>query len=125
MTAEPASIDPIDLPEAISRYLSARAAKDVSAAASAFAPDAVVTDDAQTYQGAEAITRWIGQTDTEYSYTTTLVGYTTTLVGAERDTPDRYTVRQRLEGDFPGGMVELSYRFALTRGQISELSIAP
>ena len=119
MTPDPISIDPSDLPEAISRYLTGRAAKDVSAAATAFAPEATVTDDAQTYEGAEAITRWIGQTDTEYTYTTT-------LVGAERDAPDRYTVRQRLEGDFPGGVVELSYRFALSsHGLISELSIAP
>ncbi|MGW1591905.1 nuclear transport factor 2 family protein [Streptomyces sp. NPDC002386] len=118
MTQNPTPIDPADLPDAITRYLAGRAAKDASAAATAFAPHATVTDDGRTYEGAEAITGWLGQTDTEYTYTTT-------LTGAERDGADQYTVHQRLEGDFPGGKVDLRYRFALAHGLISELSIAP
>ncbi|MFE7814492.1 nuclear transport factor 2 family protein [Streptomyces sp. NPDC057433] len=118
MTQNPTSINPADLPEAITRYLTGRAAKDASAAAPAFAPHATVTDDGHTHEGAEAITRWLGQTDTEYTYTTT-------LAGAERDAPGRYTVHQHLEGDFPGGKVDLHCRFVLTHGLISELSIAP
>ncbi|MFE9722707.1 hypothetical protein ACFYQ5_03655 [Streptomyces sp. NPDC005794] len=43
----------------------------------------------------------------------------------ERDAPDRYTVHQHLEGNFPGGKVDLHCRFVLTHGLISELSIAP
>ncbi|MEE1938253.1 nuclear transport factor 2 family protein [Streptomyces sp. TRM 70361] len=118
MTQNPTSLNPTDLPEAITRYLTGRADKNVSAATSAFAPHATVTDDGHTYEGAEAITRWLGQTDTEYTYTTT-------LTGAERDAPDRYTVHQHLEGNFPGGKVDLRCRFVLTHGLISELSIAP
>ncbi|WP_199824049.1 nuclear transport factor 2 family protein [Streptomyces sp. NBRC 109706] len=118
MSEFPTSIDPGDLPEAITRYLTARAARDVSAAAPAFAPDATVTDDGRTHEGAEAIARWLGQTDTEYTYTTT-------LTAAERDAPDRYTVHQHLEGNFPGGKVDLRCRFVLTHGLIGELSIAP
>ncbi|MFE9866471.1 nuclear transport factor 2 family protein [Streptomyces sp. NPDC005506] len=118
MTKNPTPIDLTDLPEAITRYLTGRAAKDASAAAPAFAPHATVTDDGHTYEGVEAITRWLGQTDTEYTYTTT-------LTGAERDAPDRYTVHQHLEGNFPGGKVDLHCRFVLTRGLISELGIAP
>ena len=37
----------------------------------------------------------------------------------------RWVVRQRLEGDFPGGVVELDYRFVLSGGLISELVISP
>lgn len=118
MAQNPASIDLTDLPEAITRYLTGRAAKDASAAAPAFAPHATVTDDGHTYEGVEAITRWLGQTDTEYTVTIT-------LTGAERDAPDRYTVHQHVEGNFPGGTVDLRCRFVLTRGLISELSIAP
>ncbi|WP_171908624.1 nuclear transport factor 2 family protein [Streptomyces nanshensis] len=118
MPENPTSIDPADLPEAITRYLTGRAAKDASAAAPAFASHATVTDDGHVYEGTEAITRWLGQTDTEYSYSTT-------LTGAERDAPDRYTVHQHLEGDFPGGTVDLRCRFVLAHGLISELSIAP
>ncbi|MBA9050356.1 nuclear transport factor 2 family protein [Streptomyces griseofuscus] len=118
MPQNPTPIDPVDLPEAITRYLAGRAAKDISAAAQTFAPHATVADDGQTYLGADAIAGWLGQTDTEYTYTTT-------LTGAERDTADRYTVHQRLEGDFPGGRVDLRYRFTLAHGLISELAIAP
>ncbi|MEZ3181084.1 nuclear transport factor 2 family protein [Streptomyces pimonensis] len=118
MTEGPTSIDLTDLPEAITRYLTGRAAKDASAAAPAFAAHATVTDDGHTYEGSEAITRWLGQTDTEYSYTTT-------TTGAERNAPDRYTLHQHLEGNFPGGTVDLRCRFVLTHGLISELSIAP
>ncbi|MGA5319293.1 nuclear transport factor 2 family protein [Streptomyces seoulensis] len=118
MTRNPTPLGPADLPDAITRYLAGRAAKDASAAATAFTPHATVTDDGQTYEGAEAITRWLGQTDTEYTYTTS-------LTGAERDAADRYTVHQRLEGNFPGGRVDLRHRFALDHGLISELTIAP
>jgi hypothetical protein len=31
----------------------------------------------------------------------------------------------RLEGDFPGGVVELRYRFTLVDGLVTELVIAP
>ncbi|MGW1460682.1 hypothetical protein ACWG43_26440 [Streptomyces albidoflavus] len=51
--------------------------------------------------------------------------YTTTLVGAEREGDDRCTVHQHLEGDFPGGTVDLHYRFPLDQGLISRLDIAP
>lgn len=118
MAQNPTSIDPAELPEAISRYLAGRATKDASAAATAFAPQATVTDDGHLHEGTVAIARWLRQTDTEYTYTTT-------LVGAERDAPDRYTVHQHLEGDFPGGKVDLYCRFVLTRGLIGALSIAP
>ncbi|MFJ6725394.1 nuclear transport factor 2 family protein [Streptomyces sp. NPDC091281] len=118
MTESSTPVDLTGLPEAITRYLTGRAAKDAPAAAPAFAPHGTVTDDGRTYEGIKAITRWLGQTDTEYSYTTT-------LTGAERDAPDRYTVHQRLEGNFPGGRVDLHCRFVLAHGLISELRIAP
>ncbi len=38
---------------------------------------------------------------------------------------DRWVAVNRLEGDFPGGAVELRYRFALVDDLISELVIAP
>ncbi|MGV9659517.1 hypothetical protein ACWDR5_21455 [Streptomyces koyangensis] len=51
--------------------------------------------------------------------------YTTTLVGAEREGAGRCTVTQHLEGDFPGGTVDLHYRFTLDQGLISRLDISP
>ncbi|MER8187266.1 nuclear transport factor 2 family protein [Kitasatospora sp. NPDC094015] len=114
--------DPVhiaDLPEVVTRYLGAHDAKDVATAVASLAPEATVTDDGRTYRDPAAIRSWLEQTSTEYTYTTT-------LIGAERDGPDQYTVVQHLEGDFPGGQVDLRYRFALDRHQrITRLAIAP
>jgi hypothetical protein len=38
---------------------------------------------------------------------------------------DTWLVTNRLEGDFPGGIVDLGYRFRLTGDAIAELLIAP
>jgi hypothetical protein len=38
---------------------------------------------------------------------------------------DTWLVVNHLEGDFPGGVVDLRYRFALSGDLISELVIAP
>ncbi|MEU4151145.1 nuclear transport factor 2 family protein [Streptomyces sp. NPDC026659] len=115
MTENP---ETVELPEVVRRYLRAHDAHDVPAALATFTTGATVADDGQTHEGTAAITRWLERTGSEYTYTTT-------LVGAERDGPDRYTVVQHLEGDFPGGTVDLRYRFVLDRGLISGLDIAP
>ncbi|MFJ9249023.1 nuclear transport factor 2 family protein [Streptomyces sp. NPDC101776] len=108
-----------DLPEVVRRYLRAHDARDVTAATAVLAPEATVTDDGHTYQGPAAIGRWLERTASEYTYTTT-------PLGAERHGPDGYTVIQHLEGDFPGGKVDLRYRFDLdAHGRISQLVIAP
>ncbi|MFE4214971.1 nuclear transport factor 2 family protein [Streptomyces sp. NPDC056844] len=119
MTEHPGPVDVADLPEVVRNFLRAHEARDFSTATAAFAPEATVTDDGRTCQGADAIRRWLEQATTEYTYTTT-------PVGAERDDPGRYTVVQHLEGDFPGGVVDLRYRFVLDSHElISELTIAP
>ena len=40
-------------------------------------------------------------------------------------TPNTWIVVNRLEGDFPGGVVDLRYRFVLSGDRISSLSIVP
>ncbi|MFF3518376.1 nuclear transport factor 2 family protein [Streptomyces sp. NPDC002573] len=119
MTEHAGPVDAADLPEVVARYLRAHNAKDVAAAMATLAPEATVTDDGRTHHGPAAIRGWLQQTSTQYTYTTT-------LVGAERHGPGRYTVVQHLEGDFPGGLVDLRYRFVLDEhGRISQLVIAP
>ncbi|MEV0847602.1 nuclear transport factor 2 family protein [Streptomyces sp. NPDC049954] len=120
MTERPGPVDVTgDLPEVIERYLRAHDARDLSAAVATFAPEAAVTDDGRSYRGTEAIKGWLGRTASEYTYTTT-------LVRAERDDSGGYTVVRHLEGDFPGGSVDLRYRFLLAgEGLIGELVIAP
>lgn len=106
------------LPEVIRRYLTVHNAGDASASAAFMTPDAQVTDDGKTYDGLFAIERWLNRAASEYTYTTT---YT----GAAQEGPDRWTVTQRLDGNFPGGTADLRYDFRLDGGLISRLVIAP
>ncbi|WP_327367022.1 nuclear transport factor 2 family protein [Streptomyces sp. NBC_01217] len=110
--------DTTDLPDVIKRYLKAHDERDTSAASAALTPDATVVDDGRTYEGIPAIEQWMNHAASEYTYTTT-------PIGAAYDSPDHYTVTQRLEGNFPGGTVDLHYRFTLDKGLISHLTIAP
>ncbi|MFD5569499.1 nuclear transport factor 2 family protein [Streptomyces cadmiisoli] len=119
MTEHNDPVDVADLPEVVRRYLRAHDVQDIATAVATLAPEATVTDDGRTYRGPAAIKGWLEQTGSQYTYITT-------PVGAERHGPDHYTVVQHLEGDFPGGQVDLRYRFALDEhGRISRLVIAP
>jgi hypothetical protein len=118
MTDSRRPIDTDDLPDVVKRYLEAHNAHDAPAATRTMAPQATVTDDGRTYRGASEIETWLNRATSEYSYTTT-------PLGAEQDGPERYTAIQRLEGDFPGGKVDLRFRFTLDQGLIGDLVIAP
>ncbi|MFG2624806.1 nuclear transport factor 2 family protein [Streptomyces sp. NPDC048473] len=118
MTDTTTPIDATDLPDAIKQYLKAHDERDAPAASAALTSDATVVDDGHTYEGIPAIEQWLNHAASEYTYTTT-------LIGAAHDGPDRYTVTQHLEGNFPGGTVDLHYRFTLNEGLISHLTIAP
>ncbi|NHC47208.1 nuclear transport factor 2 family protein [Motilibacter aurantiacus] len=109
---------PPDLPAPVQDYLDAHLRGDVAAAAACFAPDAVVVDDGATYRGRAEITRWLSRTSSEYSYTTT-------LTGARRDGDRHWTVTQRLEGTFSGGVVVLSFAFVSDGRSLLALTIAP
>ncbi|MFF3378536.1 nuclear transport factor 2 family protein [Streptomyces sp. NPDC002680] len=115
---QPQDIAPSALPETITRYLAAHRAHDTAAAITAFTGDATVTDDGRTYEGIAAIERWLGRAATEFTYTVE-------LTGAQRTDAARFVAVQHLEGDFPGGTVDLRYRFALRGGLIERLVIEP
>ena len=51
--------------------------------------------------------------------------YTTEVLGTVAVEPDRYVVTGRLTGNFPGGIAELKWDFALAGGRIRRLVIAP
>lgn len=106
-----------ELPATITGFLAAQEARD-PAALEFLAPGAVVTDDGQTYRGADEIRGWLERAASEYTYTTT-------FAGATRHDPDHYDVRKRLEGNFPGGVVDLHYRFTLDDSTITRLVIEP
>lgn len=86
-------------------------------AVATFTADAVVTDDGRTYAGRDEIGAWLTAAAGEYTYTSEFTGATVT--------DDSIAVRQHLEGDFPGGVVDLHYRFTLDGKSISRLVIEP
>ncbi|MBF4161607.1 nuclear transport factor 2 family protein [Nocardioides acrostichi] len=102
-------IDPADLPAVITRHIAAHHAHDIDAEMACFGQGATVTDDGQTYTGTAEIRAWLGRATSEYSYTIE-------VAGASRADVLHYDVVQRLEGDFPGGTVDLHYRFTLADG---------
>jgi muconolactone D-isomerase len=106
------------LPEAIATFQAAHDRHDVEAALSAFTVDAAVHDEDQDWVGTDQIRQWLIKTSTEYTFTRT-------LLDVEPAGTDSWRVRNRLEGNFPGGVVDLSYQFTLAGANISRLAIAP
>lgn len=112
------AIAPQDLPSPIATYLAGQQFRDAGTAIAAFTVDAVVTDNGLDYQGLPEIRAWLASTAHEYAYTTE-------LLAATRFDDEHYDVLQRLEGGFPGGEMDLTYRFRLRGGLIAELVIEP
>lgn len=106
------------LPDVIAAYQRAHDQHDTDAAIATFDTDATVVDDGRTYTGAAEITSWLDRAAREYTYTRT-------LTGVDDHGDGSYTVRNHLEGDFPGGQVDLHYRFEVREVLIRSLHIAP
>jgi hypothetical protein len=107
-----------ELPTAITTYLAAHQTRDVETVIGAYTEDAVVTDEGRTYRGRDEIRNWLENAASEYTYTTEFAG--ATRIGAAR-----FDVVQHLEGNFPGGVVDLHFRFTLDGTSISRLVIEP
>lgn len=112
------TIQPDQLPATIRGYLAAHDAGDTDTALRAFTPTAVVVDDGETYRGTEEIRGFLIEAGAEFTVTST-------LVGAQRADDTHWVATKHLEGDFPGGVVDLRYRFAMDGDSIAELVIAP
>lgn len=107
------------LPAAVRRYLRAHQVdRDTDAAAATFAADARVVDERREHVGSGAIRDWLATAGQGFTYTTTFVGQLS-------EGPGRCTVLARLEGDFPGGVADLRFRFRVESDRIAELVIAP
>ncbi|WP_445168239.1 nuclear transport factor 2 family protein [Mycolicibacterium sp. Dal123E01] len=105
------------LPDTIKTFLTALDAREVDRAVATFISAAVVTDEGRDYTGRDEIGAWLSVAAGEYTYTTEFTGATTTDTTVD--------VQQHLEGDFPGGVADLHYRFALDGRLISRLVIEP
>lgn len=110
------------LPQVISDYLAASQRSDAGAILACFAPDALVVDEDRTWRGAAEIRQWRESVATAYQYTVELTG--ATALG-EEDGVGRYEVNTHLEGNFPGGKVDLTDHFAVRGGRIMRLEIVP
>jgi hypothetical protein len=116
MSTRPRTIDTTELPELITSYLRAHAARDLDVAVRSYAPGATVTDEGRTYRGTDEIRAWLSRSASEYTYTIE-------MTGAAKVGEDGYDVTQHLEGDFPGGVVDLHFRFVVRDGTIVRLVI--
>jgi ketosteroid isomerase-like protein len=105
------------LPITIRDFLAAHIVHDADTASSFLAEDAVVVDQAETFQGRDKVHAFLRDAGSEFEYTTE-------QIGARQVADDHWVVTLRLEGTFPGGVAELDYRFALREGLIADLVIA-
>ncbi|WP_330479616.1 hypothetical protein [Streptomyces platensis] len=75
-------------------------------------------DDGNTYEGTQAIEGWLNRSATEFTYTIH-------LAGAQQTDATHYIAAHHLEGNFPGGAIDLRYQFTLRDSLIERLVIAP
>src|SRR5260221_14783774 len=104
------------LPTIISAYFAAAEAGETTALVECFTEDAEVVDESETRHGHAGIRRWRDEVASKYEYELRV------LDGHAADEL-QWTVSTRLEGNFPGGVADLDFRFALREGLISRLEI--
>ena len=110
------------LPPVVSNYLAASDRDDIDAIVACFTEDAVVLDENRHWCGADAIRQWRENVATAYEYTVAIIG---SQALGELDGGQRREVYTHLEGNFPGGQVDLTNRFTLRGDLIGGLEIVP
>jgi hypothetical protein len=106
----------LELPKPVAAYFTADKA-GAEAVSGCFTENAVVKDEAHTYQGRAAIKQW--KTDVSAKYQ-----YTCEPLACERK-DGKIVVTCRLTGNFPGSPVDLRFFFELDGDQIASLEIIP
>jgi uncharacterized protein (TIGR03086 family) len=108
----------VAVPDVIRRYFAAQDRRETDAALSTFGLECRVFDDGREYVGRAAIRDWLAGASTQFTYTRT-------FLDAAEAAPNDWLIRNRLEGNFPGGVVDLGYRFRLVDDLIVDLDIQP
>jgi ketosteroid isomerase-like protein len=103
-------------PDVVDNYLKAADQGDLSALAACFTDDGTVLDEGRTYRGRDEIRAWRERLNSQWEFTRT-------ITGSEPQPDGGYLVRTHVEGNFPGGVADLSFRFTLTGALISDLTI--
>ena len=112
----------ISLPTVISDYLEASDRGDLDALVALFTEDAVVLDEDQEWRGQAGIRQWREKVANAYEYTVDVRGAANQ---GSVDGVQRHAVHSHLEGNFPGGTVDLTFRFGLRDDRIATLQIVP
>jgi len=107
---------PDSTPAVVTRYLEAADKRDSTALADCFTPDGTVLDEGHTYTGREQIAGWREALAAKFTYTSTV---TASMPVNEHE----YRVGARVEGDFPGGVADLTFDFVLAGDLIGHLKI--
>ena len=118
MTSSAETIPLGQLPASISSYLVAHQARDLDTAVGYYTEDAITVDEGHTYRGPQQIRDWLATAASQYTYTIE-------LTGARRIDDEHYVAIHHLEGNFPGGVADLHYRFTLDGTVISRVVIEP
>jgi hypothetical protein len=103
-------------PDVVSRYYAAAESGDLDALMACFTADAHVHDEDHDYHGRAEIRSWREGVANRFTYTTE-------ITDVEQVGETVHVVHTHLEGDFPGGVVDLLQRFTVTGGLISDLEI--
>jgi ketosteroid isomerase-like protein len=106
----------VTAPPAVTRYLAASDAGDPAAIAECFTSDATVLDEGAVHRGRAEIRAWREGVAAKYTFTST-------VTCSEPLDEDHHRVAVRIEGDFPGGVADLTYRFGLRDGLVADLAI--
>ena len=112
----------VALPRVIGAYFAAAEDHDTDALVGCFADDAVVFDEDQTWQGRSQIRQWRETVATKFDYT---IEVRDVAPLGRTDDRSRFRVRTHLEGNFPGGIVDLDFGFVLRSDLIARLEIVP
>ena len=94
----------MNAPDVIAQYFKAQSDRDFDTLVGLFAKDGVVVDEGKMWSGSSGIREWREKAASVYQYTTE-------LLGVQPVDENEYLAKARLEGNFPGGRVELDYRF--------------
>jgi hypothetical protein len=103
-------------PDVVRRYLHAADEQDADALAACFTPDGFVVDEDETYVGHDEIIRWRRELAGKFTYTSE-------LTGTEPGGGNEHRAFVHIEGNFPGGKADLTYRFTVEGDLISALII--
>ncbi len=105
-------------PQVVTRYLRAADEGDLDTLVACFSEDGTVLDEGRTYRGGHQIRDWRESLSSQWQFTRT-------MTGDEPAGDGQHIVRMHVEGNFPGGVADLTYRFTLAGEQIADLTITP